>query len=100
MSMCGIKYLAEHNFLVQLILIEGGNGCVFTDFLKAMTLRKQGRRHSPLFLAARRDLEHLPLLSPHPSLKITSKANKGAALGPRKTKPNQHAVYTFCCSLL
>ena len=54
--------------MVQLILIEGGNGCVFTDFLKAMTLRKQGRRHSPLFLAARRDLGHLPppLTSPFP----------------------------------
>ena len=69
MSMCGIKYLAQHNLLVQLILIEGGNGCVFTDFLKAMTLRKQGRRHSPLFLAARRDLGPLPppsLTSPFP----------------------------------
>ena len=51
-----------HNiiFVVPLILVEGGNCCVFTDFLKAMTLTKQGRRHSPLFLAARRDLGHLP----------------------------------------
>ena len=40
---------------------QGGNCSVFADFLKAMTLTKQGERHSPLFLAAPRDSLTLPL---------------------------------------